>query len=63
VDEDQVIRRQRFEQDHPDIEIRPPNYPCGTHHWSAHRNGMVLCSAFELSSLLDSLKLLLRGAE
>lgn len=60
---DQVRWLRAFEQDHLDIEIRPPDYLSGARLWSAHRNGVVLCAEFELSSVFDSLASLLRGAE
>ncbi len=56
---DQVERLWAFEADHPDIEIRKPDYASGARLWSAHRGGLVLCAGPELRVLLDKLDWLL----
>jgi hypothetical protein len=48
--EDTVVRRRRFEAAHPDVTIVLDGF------WYARRGGEVLCSAYELSDLLDELE-------
>lgn len=50
----------KFRKDHPEIEIRNPDYPAGAVMWSAHRDGVILCAEFELRVLLDRCEWLLR---
>lgn len=57
--EDQVVRLMKFRQDHPDIDIRKPNYASGARLWSAHRDGLCLCCSSELRDFLDHLDWLL----
>lgn len=52
-----VLRRKRFEGVHPDIAITPPGKPACL--WTAHRDGTMLASAYQLSALLDTLARLL----
>lgn len=51
---DQVDRLQQFRIDHPDITVMPPATFGSL--WSAHRDGIVLCTERELSVLLDRLE-------
>jgi hypothetical protein len=52
-----VLRRMQFECAHPEIVITPP----GPHTclWTAHRNGRMLASRYQLGVLLDTLSWLL----
>jgi hypothetical protein len=52
-----VLRRKQFERAHPEIVITPP----GAHAclWTAHRDGKILASRYQLSALLDTLSWLL----
>ena len=57
---DQVPRLLRFREQHPQIEIRNPvDSRSGV--WSAHRDGEVLVTEYELYRLLDKLGQLLGG--
>ena len=51
--DDAVLRRKQFEDAHPEIVITSP----GTHTclWTAHRDGTILASGYQLSALLDTL--------
>jgi hypothetical protein len=48
-----ILRRKQFEDAHPEIVITPP----ATHAclWTAHRDGTMLASGYQLSTLLDTL--------
>jgi hypothetical protein len=59
--EDQVVRLQAWRANHPDVEIRPPDYSRGGYLWSAHRNGLVLACDRELKALLDRCDWLAQG--
>jgi hypothetical protein len=52
---DQVVRLEQWKARHPDVEIQNPDYPNGSQLWGARRGGEVLCSEYELRSLLDHL--------
>ena len=51
--DDAVLRRKQFQDAHPEIVITPP----GPHTclWTAHRDGALLASGYQLSALLDTL--------
>jgi len=51
--DDAVLRRKQFEDTHPEVVITAP----GPHTclWTAHRNGTLLASGYQLSALLDTL--------
>jgi len=51
--DDAVLRRKQFEDAHPEIVITAPG-PC-TCLWTAHRDGTLLASGYQLSALLDTL--------
>jgi hypothetical protein len=51
-----VLRRQQFEVAHPEIVITAPGTE--TCLWTAHRGATRLASGYQLSSLLDTLALL-----
>jgi hypothetical protein len=53
--EDQVLRRQRFEQEHPEIVIVPPDKACPF--WEAiDDNGVVVADAYWLEWLMNKLE-------
>ena len=51
--DDAVLRRKQFEDAHPEIVITSP----GPHTclWTAHREGTILASGYQLGALLDTL--------
>ena len=51
--------RRRFEQEHPDIAISPPETHASL--WTARRDGKILASDYQLGGLLDALGWLLDG--
>ena len=51
--DDAVLRRKQFEDAHPEIVITPPG--TRTCLWTAHRDGTILASGYQLSALLDTL--------
>lgn len=61
MNEDQVPRLHRFTSDHPDIEVRAPDYAAGALLWSARRDGVVLVAEYGLKALLDHLEQLPGG--
>lgn len=52
--DDQVVRKQRFQVDHPEVEIINPANAAGR--WVALIQGQVVASEFELIRLLDDLE-------
>ena len=56
--DDAVLRRKQFEDAHPEIVITSPGPR--TCLWTAHRDGTVLASGYQLSALLDTLDRLSR---
>jgi hypothetical protein len=57
--DDTVVRRKRFEDAHPEIVITPPvTHACL---WTAHRDGTMLASGYQLSALLDTLARITAG--
>jgi hypothetical protein len=52
-----VLRRRQLEDAHPEIVITAPGLE--TCLWTAHRGGTRLAGSYQLSSLLDTLALLL----
>jgi len=51
--DDAVLRRKQFEDAHPETVITPPGPR--TCLWTAHRDGKILASGYQLSALLDTL--------
>lgn len=51
--DDAVLRRKQFKEAHPEIVITPPGPR--TCLWTAHRDGTLLASGYQLSTLLDTL--------
>ena len=51
--DDAVLRRKQFEDAHPEIVITSPGPR--TCLWTAHRDGTILASGYQLSALLDTL--------
>jgi len=51
--DDAVLRRKQFEDAHPEIVITSPGPR--TCLWTAHRDGTMLASGYQLSALLDTL--------
>ena len=51
--DDAVLRRKQFEDAHPEIVITAPGPR--TCLWTAHRDGTLLASGYQLSALLDTL--------
>jgi hypothetical protein len=51
--DDAVLRRKQFEDAHPEIVITAPG--SRTCLWTAHRDGTMLASGYQLSALLDTL--------
>jgi hypothetical protein len=51
--DDAVLRRKQFEDAHPETVITPPGPR--TCLWTAHRDGTILASGYQLSALLDTL--------
>ena len=51
--DDAVLRRKQFEDAHPEIVITAPGPP--TCLWTAHREGTILASGYQLGALLDTL--------
>ena len=51
--DDAVLRRKQFQDAHPEIVITAP----GPHTclWTAHREGTILASGYQLGALLDTL--------
>jgi hypothetical protein len=54
--EDQVVRRERFERQHPEIEILWPRDTGG--YWIARRDGQELARRSDLQWFLDDLEAL-----
>jgi hypothetical protein len=52
---DQVARLEQWKAQHPDVEIKNPDYRNGGQLWVARRGSEVLCSEYELRALLDHL--------
>lgn len=51
--DDAVLRRKQFEDAHPEIVITSPGPR--TCLWTAHRDGTILASGYQLGALLDTL--------
>jgi hypothetical protein len=51
--DDAVLRKKQFEDAHPEIVITSPGPR--TCLWTAHRDGTILASGYQLSALLDTL--------
>lgn len=56
---DQVPRMLRFLRDHPEITLTDP-ITTRSGHWTALRDGMVVCVRYDLGRLLDELDRLYR---
>jgi hypothetical protein len=55
--DDTVLRRERFEAAHPEIAITSPRTHASM--WTAHRDGEIVASQYQLGALLDTLDWLL----
>lgn len=51
--DDVLARRERYELDHPDVSISPPETHASL--WIARRGGRILASHYQLAGLLDAL--------
>jgi hypothetical protein len=59
-DDGAVIRRQRFEAQHPEITITAPETHASL--WTARQDGSILASDYQLAGLLGALDWLLGGS-
>jgi hypothetical protein len=59
--EDQVVRLERFREEHPDIELELTGEIPRLREWVARRDGKILAKRYELEWMLDDLEKLLQS--